>query len=286
MKTGKSVIILIAFALLIAVIVLITLNKIEVKTEMMTQYSEKNIKDVPLEKWELLAKKNIFFGHMSVGNNILDGVEDILKQNPHLTLKTCWIENFETAVNQGFCHSLLGSNTQPLEKIVSFQSQMQRLQTPPDIAFLKFCYVDFYTSTDIQKVFDAYQKMVSELQADFPDTKFMHCTVPLKSEPLTAKRKVKEIVKFFLGKATTIDHNKKRLEFSNLLKQAYAPETIIDIALYESTTPEGKFWFKYKNGVQIPFMIKAYTYDSGHLNEAGRKRVAEQLLIRLATVID
>ncbi|MBC8379140.1 MAG: hypothetical protein H8E62_08200 [Planctomycetes bacterium] len=286
MKTRKSIIILIAFAILIIVGALITLNKTEVKTEMMTQYKELGINDISQEKWEQLAKKNIFFSHMSVGNNIMDGVEDILKQKPNLPLKTCRIENPETISNQGFCDSMLGSNANPLEKIASFQSQMQQLETPPDIAFLKFCYVDFYVSTDAQKVFNAYQKMVRELQTDFPDTIFMHCTVPLTSEPKALKRKIKETIKSFLGKTTTIDHNKKRLEFGDMLKKTYAAETIIDITLYESTTPEGNYSFKSKNGLHVPFMVKAYTYDGGHLNEAGRERVAEQVLIQLANVID
>ena len=47
----------------------------------------KNIKDVPAEKWKKLAKKKIYFGHQSVGFNIMDGVQDVLKENPQIELK-------------------------------------------------------------------------------------------------------------------------------------------------------------------------------------------------------
>ncbi len=281
MKTEKKIIILVAFALLAAVVALIILNKTEVKSEMMTQYKEMSIKDVPQEKWDALSKKKIFFAHMSVGNNIMDGMRDVLEQNPMITLN---ISNRE--INQAFCHVMLGSNAKPLEKIASFQSQMKQLQTPPDIAFLKFCYVDFYASTDAQQVFNAYQKMIDELQITFPDTAFMHCTVPLTTGPKSTKRKVKEVVKSLVGKTTTVDDNAKRLEFSDLLNQHYKPETIIDVALFESTTPGGKHCYKTSKGRKVPFLLKEYTTDGGHLNESGSQRVAEQMLIQLTNCVE
>ncbi len=276
----KKKIIITALAAMVAIIAaagLIGVNTIKVQTKMIDSYTELTLKDVPQEKWDALSKKTIFFGHMSVGFNILDGVKDILSENPNITLN---ITDTQTAA--AFCHAQLGSNTQPLVKITSFQSQMQQLETPPDIAFLKFCYVDFYATTDTAEVFDAYQKMIAELQAAFPETTFMHCTVPLTTAPQDAKRKVKEIIKSLLGKTTTVDHNKKRMEFAALIKQAYPAETIIDITAYESTTPNGNLHFKTKNGIMVPFLIDDYTTDGGHLNEPGRQRVAEQMLIQLA----
>ena len=205
---------------------------------------------------------------MSVGLNIIDGVNDILRENPNMPLN-------------GFCHALLGHNTEPLEKIRSFQSQIMGLENAPDIAFLKFCYVDFYAKTDVHRIFDAYRGMIAELQEKFPDTIFMHCTVPLTTGPQTPKRKVKELVKKCLGRPTAIDDNRIRMEFSDLLKKNYPFETIIDLAQFESTTPEGGLCFRTKNAAKVPFMCEKFTSDGGHLNETGRKRVAEQLLVHL-----
>ena len=45
-----------------------------------------SIKDVPASAWEKLSQKKIYFGHQSVGNNIMDGVNDLMKENPQIKL--------------------------------------------------------------------------------------------------------------------------------------------------------------------------------------------------------
>ena len=45
------------------------------------------ISDVPDSKWNELALKKIYFGHRSVGNNIMDGVKDIINENQQIRLK-------------------------------------------------------------------------------------------------------------------------------------------------------------------------------------------------------
>ncbi|OEU51706.1 MAG: hypothetical protein BA868_08700 [Desulfobacterales bacterium C00003106] len=46
------------------------------------------LKDVPVSSWEKLAQKNIFFGHQSVGFNIMDGIKDLMKENPQIKLRS------------------------------------------------------------------------------------------------------------------------------------------------------------------------------------------------------
>lgn len=256
-------------------------NSSHTEQETMTSYQQVTIQDIPLEKWDFLKKKNIYFGHMSVGFNIIDGIRDILSENPTVRLNVTELKSPPQIPLNGFCHAAIGYNTKPLEKIRSFQSQMMGLESAPDIAFMKFCYVDFNAGTDVQSIFDTYQGLVTELQNTFPDTVFMHCTVPLTSGPLTAKHKIKEMLKKCLGKPTSIDDNSVRMKFNELISQTYQPESIIDLAQFESTTPEGVRFFRTKNGVKVPFLYNAYSFDGGHLNESGRKRVAEQMLIQL-----
>ena len=45
-----------------------------------------SIKDVPNSAWEKLSQKKIFFGHQSVGFNIIDGLKDLMKENPQIKL--------------------------------------------------------------------------------------------------------------------------------------------------------------------------------------------------------
>jgi lysophospholipase L1-like esterase len=58
--------------------------------------------------------------------------------------------------------------------------------------------------------------------------------------------------------------------------------SLFDVALVESVSPSGSRCYAVKEKAKIYFMDSQYTYDGGHLNEEGRKRVAKQLLIVLA----
>ena len=40
-----------------------------------------DINDVPAVKWEKLAQKKIYFGHQSVGFNIMEGIKDVMKEH-------------------------------------------------------------------------------------------------------------------------------------------------------------------------------------------------------------
>ena len=45
-----------------------------------------SIDDIPREHWAQLAQKKIFFGHRSVGYNIIDGIKDIMAERPYIKL--------------------------------------------------------------------------------------------------------------------------------------------------------------------------------------------------------
>ena len=51
------------------------------------------VKSVPESTWKKLSEKKIYFGHQSVGFNIIKGLEDILKENPQIkfTLLLCYL---------------------------------------------------------------------------------------------------------------------------------------------------------------------------------------------------
>ena len=70
-----------------------------------------------------------------------------------------------------------------------------------------------------------------------------------------------------------------------MLKEYKEKEPIFDIATIESTYTDGTRSNFVKNGKIYYIMVPEYTYDHGHLNKVGRKRVAEQLLIFLANLL-
>ena len=58
-------------------------------------------------------------------------------------------------------------------------------------------------------------------------------------------------------------------------------EDPFDLALVESTRPDGTREFFYRKGVSYSALTPAYSDDGGHLNNEGRRHVAERLLVFL-----
>ena len=44
------------------------------------------LENVPASSWKALSEKKIYFGHQSVGFNIMDGVADLMKEYPDIKL--------------------------------------------------------------------------------------------------------------------------------------------------------------------------------------------------------
>ena len=81
------------------------------------------------------------------------------------------------------------------------------------------------------------------------------------------------------------DANIKRNEFNKLIRKEYAgKEPVFDLAEMESTHPDGRRGAFSKDGKTYYSMIPDYTHDGGYLNEKGRKKDSEQLLILLANL--
>jgi len=249
-----------------------------------------SIKDVPASAWEKLSQKKIYFGHQSVGFNIIDGIKDLMKENPQIKLnivETADQSDFKLGL---FAHSRVGKNVDPKSKIDEFAKFINKgIGQKADAAALKFCYVDIRSDTDTKNVFMDYSDSLSQLKKKFPDTKFIHLTVPLTTEPTVLQgliRSAKNAIKKIIGRPVYDPHdNMKRSLFNErLLKEYEGKEPILDIAKIESTFPNGTRCSFTKDGKTYYSMVPEYTNDGGHLNELGRKRVAEQLLILLANL--
>ena len=150
------------------------------------------------------------------------------------------------------------------------------------MAFFKFCYVDFDQSADIKSIIQKYQKTMKSLEDSYPQTTFIHFTVPLVDGRLGVKGYVKRII----GKSDTkMEENIKRNEFNTMLRAKYeGKKNVFDLAAIESTYPDGKRETFEKNGSRFYALVPAYTDDGGHLNEVGRKIVASKLLQFLASL--
>lgn len=242
-----------------------------------------SIKDVPAEAWQKLSQKKIYFGHQSVGNNILDGVRDIMKENPQIKLnimETSDPKDFNAPV---FAHSAVGKNMDPISKCDAFADYMAKgLGQKADFAFFKFCYIDILKATDVNKVFIGYKDSIERARKSSPSATIIHITTPLRVVQTGPRVWIKRIIGRPIG---GYDDNVKREQFNDLLRKEYSgKEPIFDLALIASILPDGSQVAFKKDGKVYPALAPAYTYDGGHLNEPGRKKVAEQFLIFLANL--
>jgi hypothetical protein len=243
-----------------------------------------SIEDVPGEYWAKLAGKKIFFGHQSVGYNIIDGLKDIINERDYIKLNIVETSESTAFDRPVFAHSRVGMNTKPFSKIEHFKKVIDSgVGSKVDIAFFKFCYVDIMRDSDPREIFDGYKTAMEELKDRYPETKFLHITVPIRSAPKGIKKNIKQSVKSLIGEPGFLEDNMMRRSFNELLRKTYSKtEPFFDLALIESLNTSGFGCYVLKGTEKVNVMAPEYTEDGGHLNSLGRRKLAEQLLIILA----
>ena len=195
-------------------------------------------------KW--LSDKKIYFGHKSVGENIIDGIKEILDQYTQIDiriLETTLDSDFGSPV---FAHSSVGRNNDPISKIDAFSGYLKKgINEKVDIAFFKLCYVDFNTLTNIEDVFRRYRNTMTELKNEYPEITFLHLTVPLVTHETGIKTAIKKIV----GRPLWgYDDNLVRERYNEMIRREYSGrEPLFDIAQVESTHSDGKREFYHKD---------------------------------------
>lgn len=211
-----------------------------------------------------VAHERVFFGHQSVGAQILQGVKELAAK-----------EGVPVFIKDQF----VPENGDPLRKLESFKASVGT-GSKYDVALVKFCYVDINPDTDAAGLFDHYRQAMNELRAKNPRTVFVHATLPL----TTVQTGPKAWVKLALGRSPygTVE-NVKRDEYNRLLRATYAGrEPIFDLARIESTAPDGTRVTVTWDGITAPALSPEYTSDGGHLNARGRLMAAREFLAVLA----
>jgi hypothetical protein len=180
-----------------------------------------------------------YFNHMSVGRNILDNVG---------YWGNIGVRRSE-GTQPGINHTSYGSNRAYATKLAAFE---RTVRAGHEIAFQKFCYVDFPSGDSGSEVFNAYRATMERLQARYPGTVFVWWTAPVQTT-----------------------QNARRAEFNRLVRAHVRTHggILFDVADIES---DGG-----RCGTDI--MCGAYTSDGGHLNTTGGRRVAGALWWMLAT---
>lgn len=206
----------------------------------------------------IIARQRYYFAHASVGANILEGC-NALNANDWskycLTLKTTNSSVPESTIG-GTIYEYPHGNPGWLKKIRSFETEVKRGWHDPiiDVAMYKLCYIDQKTD------WRAYLDSMVNLEAQYPNTRFVYWTIPL---------------------TTSGDTNGiLRVKFNANLRDWISTQNnkiLMDIADIEAWSPAGEHQtFNYK-GVSYDHLYSGYTTDGGHLNSTGSERAATAL---------
>ncbi len=236
-----------------------------------------------------VRQARILFSHHSVGWNLLTGVQGIDTEVGGGKLNV--IELADDQVGQvgrrdklvagpALFHVSGGDNGAPNTKIDFFVALLNGLRDPkPQLAFMKLCFVDFNSSTNVDELFAYYQNAIATLKREHPEITFAHVTAPLTTRPNDLKSRIKRLI----GRQVPQDlANAKRGQFNDRLLKAFANTPIFDLARAESTRPDGSRELFGLDGQEHASMVPAYTDDGGHLNGLGQRIIGQQMLHFLA----
>ena len=242
-------------------------NKVRTGDLLMNQFS--------MDEIEAISSSKIFFAHMSVGYNILEGILDIQEHdNRFLKINIKELSDDNKIDVTGILHKKIGNNGSAKLKFDAFNDMLinQGLGSEIDIVMLKLCYIDINEDTNIKNIFNDYLKTIDDINKCFPKLKIIHATVPLTTHSIGLKERLKNIIKSDIS-------NVKRNQYNNLLRNKFADSDMVyDLAKIESTYANGdREHYKYE-GERIYSLIGQYTYDKGHLNHLGRSLAAKELL--------
>jgi len=223
-------------------------------------------------EWARLADARVYFGHQSVGGNIIDGLRDLSATHTERPLRIVQFRDRNSSPS-AIVEFTIGENGQPESKMKDFAAALEQIDdTAQAIAVFKYCYLDITPETNVELLFASHRKALEQMRARHPNLTFVHVTAPLtrlESGP-------RFLAKRLLGKPTTREANAKRNTFNTMLREQYAGEPLFDLAKVESTRPNGSRSF-FQNGADVAYTLAPeLTDDGGHLNATGRHAAAEE----------
>jgi hypothetical protein len=234
--------------------------------------------------WGELSSRRVFFGHQSVGANILEGVSDLLTDASADFRVVSAVDSHAGSAPGELIEARIGENGDPVSKLRDFREILDSgVGQSVDVALMKFCYLDFGPQTDVTEVFESYRQEIRRLRERFPDLTLVHVTAPLTTGEPAARYWLKRA----LGKPTQRGVNAKRSQFNELLRSEYAGTApVFDLARIESTRADGSRFYHRVGGDSVYALAPDWTDDGGHLNQMGRRLAAAQLLSVIAAATE
>jgi hypothetical protein len=227
-----------------------------------------------------VSRTRVFFGHQSVGMNVLDGVPGVYSAHG-MAAPPIEQDGIRPGPDGGFvCHSYLGENQNPLGKIQDFDAKIRSgIGGQVDVAMMKLCYVDITADADLGALFAAYQETIAALERDFPDVTFVMATVPL----MTEQGQLSKLKGLLTGSGRFGPaENAARERLNALIRRGYGGGHLYDLAASESTAPDGSRAAGTYQGQPYYRLYDGYASDSGHLNGGGARVAATAWLQAIA----
>jgi len=240
--------------------------------------------DSTKEALQTIVDSRVLFTHQSLGGNIMEGLEEIINETG--LSSEGLVNTLDKPLPQGaaMVHLTPGKNGYPETKIDGFAQVIRGLDTfVPQVAGMKFCFVDFDPHTDVDQVLDYYKDSIETFKKERPEVVFAHVTVPLKER----KENLKQRINRLLGRMVWSDEsNLKRAEFNQRLLEVFKGDPIFDLARIESTKQDGsREQHRYK-GRDYYSLAPEYTDDGAHLNALGKRVVAIEMANFLSNTIN
>jgi hypothetical protein len=222
------------------------------------------------------AGTRVYWGHQSVGGNILEGLAALLSES-----QTSWpiyeVGRSPLPSGPALLHQRIGHNGVPTEKIDDFAKSVRSLADPkPKLAFMKLCFSDVNRETDVNKLIEYYATTLRQLKSDYPNIVFGHATVPLVPAADSYKDRLKRLAGIQIAKERD---NLRRSEYNALLRKAFPQDPLFALDVIESTQPNGaRLQFQIEGQVGYALASEYAGDASGHLNTTGAKLAAMELV--------
>lgn len=238
-----------------------------------------SLNEISGEEWTRLGTRRIFFGHQSVGANLLEGVKDVITRNPQIPLVTANLSDGVELNGPALYHARIGRNGTPESKLAEFANIVSGTPHAFDVALMKYCYVDIMPDTDPAVLFREYRDRMTRLREEWPELTIVHVTLPLLADTGTLRYAYARLRRL----PTVREVNLVREQYSQLIRSTYGGrEPLFDLAHLESSRTDGTRAVVRHGMGSVPVLASEWTYDGGHLNAAGRLWMAEMLLATLA----
>lgn len=224
---------------------------------------------------EAAARSRFFFGHKSVGANILGGIPTVYAA-AGMAAPTI-VETREPQQAGSFiAHAQVGRNRDPHGKLKDFAELVDGpLGENLEVALVKFCYADVVADTDVGALFDQYRSTLDGLAERHRGLTLLYATVPL-----TTDRSWKANVKALLGSDDRRGpaDNLARHRYNTLVRERYGDTgRLFDVAAVEATLDRQPMT-RTVAGQPYHVLNRELSSDAGHLNAAGSAAAAAELL--------